>query len=100
MTPKFLKLETQVLSLLEANIEVSTITTILKKTPKSITNTIQRIKRKKNIKTILKPTIISRPKLVLARTIRSINRDLSRSPKKKNKTILENNSLDLSTRSL
>lgn len=100
MTPKYSKLETQVLPLLEANLSTITIANILKKTAKSIQNTLYRIKQKNNNNTQSKTPKNGRPKSISQRTTRSINRDLTRSPKKENKTIIEDNSLKVSTRSL
>ena len=100
MSLKLLKFEEKVSTLLLENYSITSISTILDKPSKSIYNTISRIKRKNNIPL---PTIS--PKVgpsfkITKRTKRAINRDLTRSPKKTNKRILEENSLDLSTRSL
>ena len=100
MSLKLSKFEEKVSTLLLENNSITSISTILEKPSKSIYNTISRIKRKNNT---LLPTIS--PKVgpsfkITKRTKRAINRDLTRSPKKTNKRIIEDNSLDLSTRSL
>ena len=100
MSLKLSKYEQEVLSLLLENYSISSISTTLDRPSSSISNTIKRIKRKNNTPL---PTIS--PKLgpsfkITKRTKRAINRDLTRSPKKTNKRIIEDNSLDLSTRSL
>ena len=77
-----MKFKEKVSTLLLENYSITSITTILEKSSKSISNTISRIKRKHNIPL---PTIS--PKLgcsfkITKRTKRAINRDLTRSPKK------------------
>ena len=64
MAPKFLKLESNVSLLLKAKTPIPIISTTLKKSQKSIENTIQRIKRKEreekdnyNIKRVSKERI-------------------------------------------
>ena len=100
MTLKLLEFKEKVSTLLLENNSITSISTILEKPSKSIYNTISCIKRKNNIPL---PTISSKVGSsfkITKRTKRAINRDLTSSPKKINKRILEENSLDLSTRSL
>ena len=100
MASKFSKFEQEVNLLLEANTSIANIATILKKSYNSITSTIQRIKRKNNILNPSKPSKIGRPKKLSLRSKRLLNRDLTKDPKVQNKTLLQNNSLDISKRSL
>ena len=100
MSLKLSKYEQKVFSLLLENNSISSISTALDRPSSSISNAIKRIKRKNNTPL---PTIspkLGRSFKITKRTKRAINRDLTRSPKKTNKRILEENSLDLSTRSL
>ena len=100
MSLKFSKFKEKVSTLLLEDYSITSISTILEKSSKSIYNTISRIKRKNNTPL---PTISSKLGYsfkITKRTKRAINRDLTRSPKKTNKRIIEDNSLDLSTRSL
>jgi hypothetical protein len=72
----------------------------LEKSSRSITNTLYCIKQKnKAILPTLQPKL-DRPTKNTKRQKTIVNRDLTRGPKKTNKRILEENSLDLSTRSL
>ena len=99
MDPKFSKFESEVRLLLEAKVPNSTISTTLKKSLKSIKNTIYRIKKKErdiNIKRVS----TGRVSKVTSREKRVINRDLTRSPKKVNKRLLLENSLKITKRSL
>jgi len=100
MSLKFSKFKEKVSTLLLEDYSITSISTILEKSSKSIYNTISRIKRKNNTPL---PTISSKLGYsfkITKRTKRAINRDLTRSPKEINKRIIEDNSLDLSTRSL
>lgn len=100
MEPKFSILEEKVNSFLEAKTSISIISNILKKSEKSIYNTIQRINKKKNNKTILNKVKKGRVSKLSLRDKRVINRDLTRSPKKENKRLLIENSLGVTKRSL
>jgi len=100
MSFKFKEFKEKVSTLLLESYSITSICTILEKSSKSIYNTISRIKRKNNIPL---PTISSKLGCsfkITKRTKRAINRDLTRSSKKTTKRIIEDNSLDLSTRSL
>ena len=83
MSLKLSKYEQKVFSLLLENNSISSISTTLDRPSSSISNAIKRIKRKNNTPL---PTIS--PKVgpsfkITKRTKRAINRDLTRSPKKK-----------------
>ena len=100
MSLKLLKYKQEVLSLLLEHYSITFIGTTLDRPSSSISNTIKRIKRK-NYTPL--PTISSKLGSffkITKRTKRAINRDLTRSSKEINKRIIEDNSLDLSTRSL
>jgi transposase len=100
MSTKLSTFEEEVNTLYLQNKSISSISTTLEKSSRSITNTLYRIKQKN--KAIL-PTLhpkLGRPTKITKRIKTIVNRDLTRSPKKTNKRILEENSLDLSTRSL
>ena len=100
MSRELSKFKKEVYTLSLQNKSTSTISTILVKPYKSIYNTLQRIKQKKNAVIPLSTPKLGRPTKVSKRTTRVVNRDLERSPKKTNKRILEENNLDFSTRSL
>ena len=100
MSRNLLKFKKEVYTLSLQNKSTSTISTILEKPYKSIYNTLQRIKKKKDTIIPLSTPKLGRPTKVSKRTTRVVNRDLERSPKKTNKRILEENNLDFSTRSL
>ena len=100
MTSNLSNLEKQVDYLLQAKTSPSTIATILKKPPKSIYNTISRIKKKKSYSYNLKRVKTGRISKLNSREKRVINRDLLLGPKKTNKRILFKNDLEISTRSL
>ena len=77
-----MKFKEKVSTLLLENYSITSITTILEKSSKSISNTICRIKRKHNVPL---PTISSKLGYffkLTKRTKRAINKDLTRSPKK------------------
>jgi transposase len=100
MSLKLSKFEQQVNALLLENKLTSSISSTLDRPSRSITNAISRIKKKNSsIIPTTKPKL-GRPTKITKNTKRAINRDLTRSPKKTNKRILEENSLDLSIRSL
>jgi transposase len=100
MSRNLSKFKKEVYTLSLQNKSTSTISTILEKPYKSIYNTLQRIKKKKDTIIPLSTPKLGRPTKVSKRTTRVVNRDLERSPKKTNKRILEENNLDFSTRSL
>lgn len=100
MEPKFLKLKNNVQLLLETNTSIKNISIILKKTPRSITNTIQRIKQKKEKNLNIKKIKKGRIEKLSSREKRAINRDLTKSPKKVNSRILLENNLNVSKRML
>jgi len=101
MAPEFSNLELKVNLLLEANTSINIISKILKKSSKSIYNTIQRINKKKKLNyPILNRVKRGRIKKISPREKRVINRDLTRSPKKENKRLLLENNLDISKRTL
>ena len=101
MAPEFSNLELKVNLLLEANTSINIISKILKKSSKSIYNTIQRINKKKKLNyPILNRVKRGRIKRISPREKRVINRDLTRSPKKENKRLLLENNLDISKRTL
>jgi len=101
MAPEFLNLELKVNLLLEANTSINIISKILKKSSKSIYNTIKCINKKKKINySILNRVKKGRIKKISSREKRVINRDLTRSPKKENKRLLLENNLDISKRTL
>jgi len=94
MAPEFLNLELKINLLLEANTSINIISKILKKSSKSIYNTIQCINKKKKLNyPILNRVKRGRIKKISPREKRVINRDLTKSPK------MENN-LDISKRTL
>jgi len=78
----------------------SAISTILNKPSRSISYALQHIKRKNNTSTTLLKHKKGRPSKISKRATRVVNRDLTRSPKKTNRRILEENNLGFSTRSL
>jgi len=101
MAPKFSNLELKVNLLLEANTSINIMSKILKKSSKSIYNTIQRINNKKKLNyPILNRVKRGKIKKISSREKRVINRDLTRSPKKENKRLLLKNNLDISKRML
>ena len=100
MVSKLSKYEEQVYTLSLQQHSTSAISTILEKSSRSITDAIQRIKKKKNTSATLSKPKLGRPSKISKRATRVVNRDLERSPKKTNRRILEENNLDFSTRSL
>ena len=94
------ELEKNVELLLKVNTPPNIIATTLKKPPKSIYNTITRIKKKKSYLNNPKGVKTGRISKLNPREKRVINRDLLLSPKKTNKRILFENSIDISTRGL
>ena len=100
MPSKLSLFEEQVNSLQEENNSITTISTILRKPSKSIYNTLQRIKKKKNNSLLLETPKTPRVSKITKRVKRVINRDLTRSLKKTNKRLLYKNNLNISTRSL
>ena len=100
MLSKLSKFEKQVYTLSLQQHSTSAISTILEKSSRSITDALQRIKKKKNTSTTLSKPKLGRPSKISKRATRVVNRDLERSPKKTNRRILEENNLDFSTRSL
>jgi hypothetical protein len=100
MLTQLSKFETEVHTLYLQNKSISSISTTLENSSHSITNTLYRSKQKN--KTILSnlQRKLGRPTKITKRIKTLVNRDLTRSPKKTNKRILEENSLGLSTRSL
>jgi hypothetical protein len=100
MAPKFSKFKSKVNLLLEAKTPTFIITTTLKKSLKSIKNTQQRIKRKKENSFSLERVRNRRIPKTTSRDKRVINRDLTRSSKKENKTLLLENNLPIKKRAL
>ena len=100
MKPNFSELEEQVSLLLKADTPPYKIATILNRRPLSIYNTIRRIKKKKINNNSLNKVKARRVSKLSSRTKRLINRDLLLSPKKTNKRILFENSIEVSTGSL
>ena len=99
MAAKLSNFINQVSFLLEANTSISTISTILNKPNRSISNTIYRIK-KKNEEFNLKRASKGRIEKLSPREKRVLNRDLTRSPKKVNKRLLIENDLPINKRTL
>ena len=100
MAPKFSELETEISRLLNAKIAPKNIIITLNKSPKTIYDAIYRIKKKKKLKIQLERASKGRVSKTSTRAKRAINRDLTRSPKKQNKRLLVENSLNISTRIL
>src|SRR3954466_926944 len=100
MSVKLSKFEKEVYTLSLQQLSTSTISTILEKSSRSITDALQRIKKKKSTSIPLSKPKLGRPSKISKRATRVVNRDLERSPKKTNQRILEENNLDFSTRSL
>jgi transposase len=100
MALKLSKFESEVNLLLEAKTTTSIIATTLKKSLKSIKNTQQRIKRKKENSFNLERARKGPISKITPRTKRVINRDLTRSPKKENKRLLLENNLPIKKRAL
>jgi len=101
MAIQFLKLESKINLLLEANTSISTISSTLEKPLSSIYNTILYIKKKKKLKDpILNRVKRGRVKKITPRAKKVINRDLTRSPKKENKRLLLKNNLGVTKRIL
>ena len=80
MEPKFSKLEAEVDLLLRANNSPSTIISTLKRSSKTIYNTISRVKKKKDNISPLSRVKASRVSKLSSREKRVILRDLERSP--------------------
>ena len=99
MAPKLSKFESEVNRLLEASTPISTISTLFKISKISIYNTISRIK-KKNTKSSLKRASSGRIKKLSSREKRVINRDLTKQPKKSNSSLLAENNLKITKRTL
>ena len=100
MSTKLSTFEKDINTLYLQNKSISSISTTLEKSSRSITNTLYRIKQKNKASLPTLQPKLGRPIKITKRIKTIINRDLIRSPKKTNKRILEENSLDLSTRSL
>ena len=100
MAPKFSKLESDVSLLLKAKTPISTISTTLKKSKDSIYNTIKRIKKKERDNLNIERVSKERVSKITPKEKRVINRDLTRSSKKKNKRLLLENSLNINKRIL
>ena len=93
---KFSKFETQIKAFLDANTPIINIINYFKKNPRSIYNAIYRVKKKiKNISQQERASSGRYPKLS-SRDIRAINRDITRSPRKTKKRILQENNLKVS----
>ena len=81
MLPQLSKFEKEVNTLYLQNKLISSISTTLEKSSRSITNTLYRIEQKnKAILPTLQPKL-GRPTKILKRTKTIVNRDLTRSPK-------------------
>ena len=100
MQPKFSKYESQVSLLLKANIPITTIATTLNKTELSVRNAKIRIQRKKQKHPLLKRVKAGRISKLTKREERVINRDLIKNPKDTNNSLLVENNLQISKRSL
>jgi transposase len=100
MAPKFSNFETEISRLLDADIAINNIITLLNKPSKAIYNAIYRIKKKKKEKNLPKRASLGPVIKVSKRAKRAVNRDLTRSPKKTNKRLLKENNLSFTTRSL
>lgn len=100
MDPKFSKFEAEVARLLKANIAIKNISILLSKPPKAIRDAIYRFKKKKNQKRKLERVSRGGVSKLSERDKRSINRDLTRSPKKTNRRLLVENDVNISTRTL
>ena len=94
------KFESEVHLLYLAKTPTSTITTIPKKNIKAIYNAIKRIKKKESTPPSISRVIEARITKLNSREKRQLNRDLTRSPKKTNKRLLLENSLNISLRGL
>ena len=79
---------------------IATIATTLNKPRKSIINAILRIKKKKQKDLILKRVRAGRISKLTKKEERVINRDLIKDPKKTSKSLLVENKLNISKRSL
>ena len=100
MTLNLSKFESEVQLLLEANTTPNKIATILKKDIKSIYNSINRIKKKKDKKGEEIKRYKGRPTKISKREKRVIKRDILRSLKKINKRLIIENNLGITKRSL
>ena len=94
------KFESEVYLLYLTKTPTSTITTILKKNIKAIYNAIKRKKKKESTPPSISRVIEGRITKLNLREKRQLNRDLTRSPKKTNKRLLLENSLNISLRGL
>ena len=100
MEQQFSKFESQVSLLLRADVPITTISTTLKKSYKSIQNAIERINKKKQRDTKLERVKAGRISKLTKRDERVVNRDLSKNPKTENNSLLVENELEISKRSL
>ena len=100
MQPKLSKFESDVCHLLDSKISTKYIINYFQKPPKSIYNAISRIRKKKKLFNSKERARIGGVSKTSSRAKRAINRDITRSPKKTNKRLLEENSLEISNRTL
>ena len=100
MSSNLSKFKSKVHLLYSANISLSTITTVLNKDYKSIKNALNWIRTKHSNPLFISRVIEGRITKLNLREKRVINRDLLLSPKRINKRILFENSLETSTRGL
>ena len=100
MTSFFSKFESEVQLLFSSNTSILEISNILDYSRRSIYNTLYRIKKKEKTFSNKKELDLGRPKKITLRIKRVINRDIIKNLKKTNKSILLDNNIDLSKRSL
>ena len=100
MSQKLSKFEAEISRLLNADTPIKSIIKYFKKPPRSIYDAIYRIKKKKNNINNIERASKRHISKLSSRAIRAINRDIIRSPRKTNKRLLQENSLDISTRTL
>ena len=100
MQQEFSKFKSQVSLLLKADVPITTIATTLNKPQKSIKNAIKRINKKIQKDPKLKRVRAGQIPKLTKREERVINRDLIKDPKKENNSLLVENRLVISKRSL
>lgn len=100
MDPKFSKFEAEINRFLEAKIPIKNIIDHYQKKPESIYNAIKRIKWKKVNIICQERARRGRNQELSDRAKRAINRDITRSPKKTKSRLLNENNLEISSRTL